>query len=195
MNIHTNPKNRLIEYAYKHNVISPIFITLRTGGPDHNPVFHSTLHFMGHTFNADGYGKKQAEYNVCTTFLNHVELCDTVHSEVSDWCITEKQLFSIVSQPIRSIEFLDGDQLEHLPDGELNVVKVIVCRKGNKSLFNRLKKYTLRTNVYVLECSAIGQDATDHYITFLVGYIRCLSPNIKTVVKSDDHFAHIVNQF
>lgn len=189
-----NPKNTLIEYAFKTGTQSPIFETSRIGGPAHNPIFRCKVCFLGFTFESDGYGKRQAEYNACTLFLDTVTLTKKSASELSEWMITKEELLSIVNR-YDTIILLDGDQLETIPEGDANKLNIIVCKHHNISLYNRLKKNKHRLHVYVLECPIVGQDSTDHYITFLLGMIRVLCPNAHTRVISDDHFASIVNMF
>lgn len=193
MNIQS-PKNKLIEYAFKTGVHSPVFETTRLGGPDHNPTFHTKLVFLGHIIESDGYGKKQAEYNVCTKFLSFVPLIKDSVSQLSDWMTTKDAFLKLVAN-YRVVHILDGDQLQEIPIGEEDKLNLIVCKYNNTNLYNRLKRYTPRLNVYVLECPIIGQDATDHYITFLVGMCKGLFPDVSVKVYSDDHFAEIVNKF
>ena len=188
-----SPKNRLIEYANKFKVDHPVFNTTRIGGQDHNPIFKSNLYFLGVTHESSGYGKKQAEFNVCNQFLDNVTLESNDSNFLPEWIIQKEQLFTLTKQFFQ-VWLYDGDNLQKIPDSDPYILKVIVASNHN-SVLNRFKRYKKLDNVWLILCSVNGQDAADHYLTFLYGGLKCLYPKVSFKIFSDDHFAAIVEQF
>ncbi len=185
-----SPKNKIIEYSVKYNVKSPIFETFKVSGTDHNPIFKSCVTFLNSTIESTGYGKKQAEFNACSLFLEKIQLKD---SSYTDWLISRQELLNIAKN-FNCIKLYDGDNIQTIPLGD-NTLKIISCSNtlSVKKRFERLQK---PINTYLLLCPINGQDANDHYITFIYGGLKAIcQENTIFEIVSEDHFAISVNKF
>jgi hypothetical protein len=186
-----SPKNRLIEYASKNKISTPIFETVRQGGSDHNPIFKTKLTFLDNILFSSGYGKKQAELNASLDFLNKVQLEEG--SELYEWKISIEDL-KYKCKEFELIILYDGDNLEHIPSGTEHTLQIVFV-SNSKSVLNRFRKIRKHINVYIVICPVNGQDANDHYLTFIYGGLRMIYPNKTYSIVSEDHFGSIVSQF
>jgi len=171
-----SPKNKLISFSFNHKLDSPKFTTVKIGGQPHNPIYKATVHFLNNEIHSTGYGKKQAEFNACSNYLNLVNLEPT---QLGDWFLTFQQVMQLVPSfsSIKLFTFpLDFVERSAIIGSEFTLNILFMPAQFSLPFSRR------PLNTYIVRCQDEIQQA--YYIAYLIGFCKGSKNNTDVYISN-----------